>query len=484
MAERITGTEMEYPVSVRVNTEDGSHGPDLPINSYQLAEVYKWCIPAGLTVVRTFATNGARMYIDMNNWPEYATPEDGHIAEGTVANEIIGERIQEEMFRAAAVEPRFSPNTRFDKAVVHKRVVGLNGDPKFAWGYHENYRANRKNITFDAEGLTLLGLHLATRNVYAGGGSIRQRKPGEPYEFYLAQKAMSVDIDFSATTTTRKPLVHTKDEPHADKEKYARIHVVCGDPHMSPWAIRMQLGPTSLVARLMEQGVKLDHLRLPPDQMHRMGHLVATDLTMRQTVTLANGKTIRPVEIQGEIYENALKLEREGFDDDDRWTVVEWERALTDIEDDPMLLKNRADWALMKHLLDGKYADDPDFVNTRYNSLDSSRLDPKHPAGLSSLGLYFRQNLWKQYMPDVALIEDRRYNPPETIAKLRTQVVEMLASLHVSPNAYMLNWNFLQLERTFPGQADQEVFLFEPGATELPDDLLKKLQSAGAVFSS
>jgi hypothetical protein len=411
MLPRITGTEMEW--STLVQETSASHES---VDSHKIEySLRPENMPAGLIGAREFLSNGSRLYRDCNGQLEYATPEDASIM-GTVANEIAGERIMQHILS--------STKERGDiyNFVLNKRVVDeyLSGT---SWGYHENYLVPMDTIEISQGGLALLGIHLATRNIFVGAGSMRRSRDGARY--FLAQKALSLDTDFSHNTTKWKPVVNLRHEPLADEKLWQRIHVTSGDPNMSPWATFMKLGTTSLVLRLIENDIHLKHLRVK--SIRDLGILVAKDLALKEVVVLENHKTIRPIDIQAQLMMAARKLAKDvDLPQEESLVLDEWERAINDASVDPDLLEDRSDWVKKKMILnrygqrrgDELIMDDLFVKDRQYDN-----------TGDLGFGVRLRRKFWADWMPTEEDIQRRILTPPNnTRAHARGRLIGTFAN--------------------------------------------------------
>ena len=351
---RITGTEMEYPSLVRypdqaTRMQQNLEASDLLNRFFGVGMASVRCPPGG----RQYR-NGARAYPDQG-YPEYATPEDDSFI-GTLANDFAGALLMDQAF-ARAVEAA-DRNSDMQSYELFKNVLD---DEGHSWGFHTNYTIDAQRMSITEKDLTLLGIHLATASLLTGAGALRRRPDGTG-EFTLAQKAMTLQSDFSPGTTMNKPLVNLRDETHADGNRFRRVHVVSGDPHLSPWALFMQLGMNSLVLRLQEQGRKLpDYIQFKENTLHQVALQTATDLTLKKTVELAGDgpiKKMTPLEIQFELMAAANELaEQEGATWEEQLVLTEWERALGQLEEkdmtDPVsldLMSDRVEWAARRQL--------------------------------------------------------------------------------------------------------------------------------------
>ena len=184
-----------------------------------------------------FLRCGSRFYMDVGQHPEITTAEEDN-ASDLVAAELAVEAIAvDSLQRMAALKG--------SKIYINRRVAGAGSE---ACGYHENYSCDR-NIYGRPDTLAILGLHVATRTIFAGAGMLDGNG-----DFVIAQKASQVTAGVDAGTTKVKPVINSRDEPHADAALYGRIHVVSGDPALSPWTTWIRAGTTDIVLDLIENG--------------------------------------------------------------------------------------------------------------------------------------------------------------------------------------------------------------------------------------
>ena len=206
----------------------------------------------------------------------------------------------------------------------------------------------------------------------------------------------------------RRPLVNTRDEPHADATRYRRFHVILGDSNMSQWATAMKVGTTSLVLDLIERG-KAPQLEIA--QPINANKSISRDQTYDWIIELKDGRKISAIDVQ-RIYLKAAAAIDDGKDEDRQWILREWENVLNDLERDVMLTRDRVDWAAKKFLLNALQQEeklswrDPwlQSIDLEYHNLDFER------------GLYYelaRQGAVRRVVPEDE-IKASIFNPPET----------------------------------------------------------------------
>lgn len=420
---RITGTEMEWSLQTRSgNREEFTQAPVSEANRIlQLTD-------PGLLKMGQMLSNGARLYVDVGDHPEYATPEDVSFR-STVANEIAGENILYDALVAARER-----GILYD-FILNKRVVD---DQLRTWGYHISLSADATKLEATKAGLSPLGPHLATVNLYTGAGAIV--KPGQRVVYAIAQKSLNLNTDFNTSSHQHaQPLISLRDEPHAPLDKYRRVHITSLDANISPWSTWMKLGTTSIVLRMIENGYWDSSSIDFEEDMYKVALAVAYDPDLKKVVRRSDGKTIRPLDVQGEILQQAMKMaDTPGtLTKEEMQVLKEWERALTDLAVDPIKLIDRADWVLKRAWL------------SRYMSQNALRMS--HPRvirkdrqwshmGPEGIGVRYRDGkTWKEWMPHKQA-EQAYLNPPtETRALARAAFIAEYAGKHYETSA---SWTF------------------------------------------
>jgi proteasome accessory factor A len=429
LPKRITGLEMEWSVF-------NHDAPADDITSIVTKRVMRYhADPAirssTMNGSNGFLGNGSRLYVDVGSHPEYATPEDTSFL-GTAANEIAGERILHGIFTQEDPQEAESP-----RLSIIKRLASDNGN---TCGNHENYCVDiTKGIEVNSSGLALLGVHMATRTILSGAGMVQKNG-----EFSLAQKSLSLDDDFgSGTTGKSKPLVNLRPEHLADAKKWNRVHITSGDANMSPWAIRMKLGTTSLVLRLLEESDDpLPDLRFVRP-LRFIARSVALDTGLGERHRLVNGTSVTAIETQKMLITAAKRLANQNsfsLPEEELWTIEQWEKACCDLEQDPELLSDRVDWVARRRMLDK--------ISTRKGiSWDS---DAMHSYDISwdqidentGLGMIARDRFFSKWMPSEQLITQRKSTAPDTTrARQRGKIIKTVEATDIRG----IDWNKVAL---------------------------------------
>jgi proteasome accessory factor A len=293
-----------------------------------------------LGLANVILPNGARYYVDHAH-PEYSTPECVSIRELIVhdkAGERILERSLDEVVSAMPSAPRLS---------IYKNNSDGKGN---SYGTHENYLMDRATPFGDI--VRDLTPFFVTRIVFTGAGKVGaeaqwDERGQEVYQ--LAQRADFFETEVGLETTLKRPIINTRDEPHADPERYRRLHVIVGDANLCEVSTFLKLGTTVLVLKMIEDGVLPDlSLRNPVRALHEVSH----DVTCTQEVELADGRHVDAVQLQWEYLEHAKKyVEREDDTPENQQVVERWESVLGALETDPSTLHRELDWVAKKRLL-------------------------------------------------------------------------------------------------------------------------------------
>jgi proteasome accessory factor A len=357
-------------------------------------------------------SNGARYYNDHAH-PEYSTPECKSLRD-IIAQDKAGERIIEECVRrrnlhaAGGIVKVYKNNTDF---VGH------------SYGCHDNYLMSRA-IPFEQviRGLTPF---LVTRQIIAGAGKvgIENEEHAEAGRYQISSRADFFSVLVSIDTMNRRPIINTRDEPHADTDKYRRFHVIIGDANMSEVAGALKLGTTALVLDLIEQAACPLSLDLV-DPIAAL-KIISRDPELKTPVPLVGGRTISPIDVQREYLAAAWKRLR-GRDADTDWTLDAWQQVLDDLETDPMLCRDRLDWVAKKWLLDTFVAAE----DLRWDDPWLQSLDLEYHNVRRDEGLYaelIRTGAMRRFVTDEEIRHAIHHPPTDTRAYFRGRCVEKFA---------------------------------------------------------
>ncbi|HEY2044352.1 MAG TPA: depupylase/deamidase Dop [Jatrophihabitans sp.] len=315
--------------------------------------------------------NGARLYVDHAH-PEYSTPEVTSPLD-IVRFDKAGELV---MIAAGRQASALNGNT----ITLYKNNTDNKG---VSYGAHENYLMNRQ--TPFASIVTHLTPFFVTRQIVCGAGRVGIGQDGHQHGFQVSQRADFFEVEVGLETTLKRPIINTRDEPHADAEKYRRLHVILGDANLSELSTFLKVGTTSLVLAMIEDQWLTDDLRIaePVRELRNVSH----DPGLRNTVRLSDGRTITAIEVQTEYLDRARKYvdDRYGSDADAQTMQVltEWESVLTRLAEDPMLLAGELDWVAKLRLLNGfRERDGLDWSSPRLHAVDLQYADIRPDRGL------------------------------------------------------------------------------------------------------
>src|SRR5512145_1878413 len=279
MERRIFGLENEYGITVTLRGQRRL-SPDEAAR-YLFRRVVSWGRSSNV-----FLANGARLYLDVGSHPEYATPECDSILD-LVTHDKAGERVLEQLLVAASQQLR-------DEGIRGSVYLFKNNTDSAgnSYGCHENYLTSRRDdLGHYAE---VLIPFFVSRQIYAGAGKVLQTARGATY--CIAQRAEHIWEGVSSATTRSRPIINTRDEPHADAERYRRLHVIVGDSNMNEWASYLKVGITDLVLRMVESNTVMRDLTLenPIRAIREISH----DVTCTRKVKLANGRELSAIDMQ------------------------------------------------------------------------------------------------------------------------------------------------------------------------------------------
>jgi proteasome accessory factor PafA2 len=298
-----------------------------------------------LGLANVILTNGARLYVDHAH-PEYSTPEVSNPLD-CVLWDKAGERVMELAAQRALTVPGTAP--------IHLYKNNTDGKGQ-SYGTHENYLMARS--TAFAEIVRHLTPFFVSRQVVTGAGRVGTGQDGRGEGFQLSQRADFFEVEVGLETTLKRPIINTRDEPHADPEKYRRLHVIIGDANLSEVSTYLKVGTTCLVLSMIEgrwfadSGVDLQ-VDGPVSALRAVSH----DPTLQHQLTLRDGRRLTAVQLQLEYLEQARKYveDRLGSDVDAQTADVlaRWEQVLDRLGTDPMSLSSELDWVAKLALLEG-----------------------------------------------------------------------------------------------------------------------------------
>ncbi|HEY2812208.1 MAG TPA: Pup--protein ligase [Acidimicrobiales bacterium] len=448
MERRIFGLENEYGVTCTLRGQRRL-SPD-EVARYLFRRVVSWGRSSNV-----FLANGARLYLDVGSHPEYATPECDSILD-LVVHDKAGERILEQLL--ASAEQRLREEGIRGVIYLFKNNTDSAGN---SYGCHENYLTSRRD-DFGHYAEVLIPFFVS-RQIYAGAGKVLQTARGAM--FCISQRAEHIWEGVSSATTRSRPIINTRDEPHADAERYRRLHVIVGDSNMSEYATFLKVGATSILLRMLEDpSVVLRDMTLenPIRAIREISH----DMTCTRRVRLANGRELSALEIQGEYLTRALRYaDTRGLSPLEQQALEMWEHCLTTLESDPFKLDRECDWVIKHNLIEAYRAkhDLPlaspkvALVDLQYHDVNRSR------------GLFYRLQA-RDYVDRMCTdeaIDTAVDEPPQTTrARLRGEFIRRAKE---RKRDYTVDWVHLKLN----DQAQRTVLCKDPFKSR--DERVEKL---------
>ena len=437
MQRRIFGIETEFGVTCTFHGQRRL-SPD-EVARYLFRRVVSWGRSSNV-----FLRNGSRLYLDVGSHPEYATAECDNLAQ-LVTHDKAGERILEDLLVDA--ERRLADEGIGGDIFLFKNNTDSAGN---SYGCHENYLVARAG-EFSRIADVLLPF-LVTRQLVCGAGKVLQTPRGAVY--CLSQRAEHIWEGVSSATTRSRPIINTRDEPHADAERYRRLHVIVGDSNMSEVTTLLKVGTANLVLEMVEEGVAFRDFTL--DNPIRAIREISHDLTGRRGVRLAGGREASALDIQREYYLRAVDhVARRGSDPLTDRVVKLWDRTLRAVEQEDLTLIDRdIDWAI-KHRLVERYRAKHrmDLSNPRIAQLDLAYHDIRRGRGLFDL---LQRKALVDRVTDDGEIEAAKDTPPATTrAKLRG---DFIAAAQAAGRDFTVDWVHLKLN----DQAQRTVLCKDP----------------------
>jgi len=448
MERRIFGLENEYGVTC---TQRGQRrlSPD-EVARYLFRRVVSWGRSSNV-----FLANGARLYLDVGSHPEYATPECDSLHD-LVAHDKAGEWILEQLLDSA--EQRLAEEGIRGDIYLFRNNTDSAGN---SYGCHENYLTSRRDEL--AHYTEVLIPFLVSRQIYAGAGKILQTARGGM--FCISQRAEHIWEGVSSATTRSRPIINTRDEPHADSDRYRRLHVIVGDSNMGEYATYLKVGATSILLRMLEDPtVVLRDMTLenPIRAIREISH----DLTCTRRVRLANGREVSALEIQYEYLERALRYaETHDLQPQEKQALDMWQHVMAGLEHDPFSLGREVDWVTKHNLVEAyRTRDDLSLSHPRLALLDLQF----HDINRSRSVFYKLQQrgLVERIVSDRDIAEAVETPPQTTRARLRGEFIKR-AKEH--KRDYTVDWVHLKLN----DQAQRTVLCKDPFKSH--DERVEKL---------
>ncbi len=434
---RIYGIETEYGVTCTLRGQRRL-SPD-EVARYLFRRVVSWGRSSNV-----FLVNGARLYLDVGSHPEYATAECDSVGQ-VVIHDKAGERILEQLIDSA--EDRLKDEGIRGTIHLFKNNTDSAGN---SYGCHENYLTTRDDDLSHYN--EVLIPFLVSRQIYAGAGKVLQTARGA--QFVVSQRAEHIWEGVSSATTRSRPIINTRDEPHADAEHFRRLHVIVGDSNMSEYTTYLKVGAMAIILRMVEDPSTILRdmtLENPVRAIREISH----DLTLNRKVRLTNGREASAFEIQSEYLNRALRYaSSKGLPDDEMKALEMWEYVMTHLESDPFKLDRELDWVMKYNLIEA--------FRARHDlPLDDARVqlvDLQYHEIRRDRGLFYRaqeRGLVERTLLDSEMTEAIDTPPQTTRAKLRGDFVRQAKQ---RKRDYTVDWVHLKLN----DQAQRTVLCKDP----------------------
>ena len=448
MDRRIFGLENEYGVTCTFHGQRRL-SPD-EVARYLFRRVVSWGRSSNV-----FLRNGARLYLDVGSHPEYATPECDNVVD-LVIHDKAGERTLEGLLVDA--ERRLREEGIAGDIYLFKNNTDSAGN---SYGCHENYLVGRQG-EFGRLADVLIPF-LVTRQIICGAGKVLATPRGAVY--CVSQRAEHIWEGVSSATTRSRPIINTRDEPHADAERFRRLHVIVGDSNMSETTTLLKTGSTDLVLRMIEAGIVLRDLTLenPIRAIREISH----DVTGRRKVRLANGREASALEIQEEYLGKARDfVARRGADPIAARVLELWERTIRAVSTgDLTLVEREIDWVIKYQLIERYRAKH----NLPLSSPRVAQIDLTYHDVNRNRGLYYlleRRGGVERVARDLEIFEAKSVPPQTTRARLRGEFIKRAQEKR---RDFTVDWVHLKLN----DQAQRTVLCKDPFRSV--DDRVEKL---------
>jgi proteasome accessory factor A len=424
MLRRIYGIETEYGITFSLRGQRRL-SPD-EVSRFLFRKVVAWGRSSNV-----FLENGSRLYLDVGSHPEYATAECDTLVDA-VAQDKAGESILRELVEYA--QGQLSDEGIRGDIFLFKNNTDSTGN---SYGCHENYCIERIDDLTRLEQVFIP--YLISRQIFTGAGKVVTNAKGTAYS--MSQRAEHIWEAISSATTRSRPIINTRDEPHADPEKYRRLHVIVGDSNMSEFATYLKLGTAAVVLAMIEDRntVLRDYNMASPINALRD---ISYDLWSKEPVKLTNGRDLTALEIQDDLCERAEQfLQGHPLPADQVHAVQLWREVIEQYRNDPMGLADRVDWIAKLQIIErerersGVELSDPKIalIDLLYHDTSFER------------GLYYRRQArghLRRIVSDEEIATATNTPPPTTRAHMRGTFIKAAKEWR---RDYTVDWVHLKL---------------------------------------
>jgi proteasome accessory factor A len=424
MLRRIYGIETEYGITFSLRGQRRL-SPD-EVSRFLFRKVVAWGRSSNV-----FLENGSRLYLDVGSHPEYATAECDSLRD-VVAQDKAGEAILRELVDYA--QDQLSDEGIRGDIFLFKNNTDSSGN---SYGCHENYCIERIDDLSRLEQVFIP--YLISRQIFAGAGKVVTNAKGTAYS--MSQRAEHIWESISSATTRSRPIINTRDEPHADPEKYRRLHVIVGDSNMSEFATYLKLGTASVVLAMIEDKTTVlrDYNMASPINALRD---ISYDLWSKEPVKLTSGRDMTALEIQEDLCGRAeLFIQNHDLPADQIHAVRLWHEVIEQYRTDPMGLADRVDWIAKLQIIErererrGLELSDPKIalIDLLYHDTNYER------------GLYYRRQArghFRRAVTDEDIATASQTPPPTTRAHMRGTFIKAAKEWR---RDYTVDWVHLKL---------------------------------------
>ncbi len=452
MLRRIYGIETEFGVTFTLRGQRRL-SPD-EVSRFLFRKVVAWGRSSNV-----FLENGSRLYLDVGSHPEFASAECDSLHD-VVAQDKAGEMILRELVDYA--QQQLDDEGIRGEIFLFKNNTDSTGN---SYGCHENYCIER------IEDLTRLEQvfipYLISRQIFTGAGKVVTNTKGTNYS--MSQRAEHIWEAISSATTRSRPIINTRDEPHADPERFRRLHVIVGDSNMSEFATYLKVGTAAVVLAMIEdkQTVLRDYNMASPINALRD---ISYDLWSKETVKLVNGRDMTALEIQEDLCERAEAFVQ-GHDElpeDQKNAVRLWREVIEQYRSDPMLLSDRVDWIAKLQIIEREQ----ERSHIALSDPKIALIDLLYHDTNVDKGLYYRRQArghFTRMVSDEDIKEATTTPPATTRAHMRGTFIKAAKEWR---RDYTVDWVHLKLN----DEMQRTVLLKDPFKST--DDRFKKLISS------
>ena len=452
MLRRIYGIETEFGVTFTLRGQRRL-SPD-EVSRFLFRKVVAWGRSSNV-----FLENGSRLYLDVGSHPEFASAECDSLHD-VVAQDKAGEMILRELVDYA--QQQLDDEGIRGEIFLFKNNTDSTGN---SYGCHENYCIER------IEDLTRLEQvfipYLISRQIFTGAGKVVTNTKGTNYS--MSQRAEHIWEAISSATTRSRPIINTRDEPHADPERFRRLHVIVGDSNMSEFATYLKVGTAAVVLAMIEdkQTVLRDYNMASPINALRD---ISYDLWSKETVKLVNGRDMTALEIQEDLCERAEAFVQghDALPEDQKNAVRLWREVIEQYRSDPMLLSDRVDWIAKLQIIEREQ----ERSHIALSDPKIALIDLLYHDTNVDKGLYYRRQARGHYtrmVSDEDIKEATTTPPATTRAHMRGTFIKAAKEWR---RDYTVDWVHLKLN----DEMQRTVLLKDPFKST--DDRFKKLISS------